>query len=195
MTDRLFDSGSSSNDEKSPMNIVAKGLRKKARGSLSSKRENQIFYSSSSSQPSPATLSEQTSPVVVPAPVFEAPPIVPFPSSDRSISFTAAAESPKARPALERKISRRDELLPSLGDSKVSLSPARTHDTSLFSYDVVDYVFFYVHGIGGTEEGLNESMRRLDEMLTFVKEQWFWPVNCEMQAELINWKNAFSDEQ
>ena len=196
-TDRLFESASSSNDEQSPMSVVAKGLRRKAReaGSISAKREKQVFYSSSSSEPSPASMSEHESPVIVTAPVFEAPPIIPFPTANRSISFTATEESPKPRPTLQRKISRRDELLPSLGDSKPSLSPARTHDTSLFSYDVVDFVFFYVHGIGGTEETLNESLRRLDEMLTFVKEQWFWPVNCEMKVELINWKNAFSEEQ
>jgi len=190
---RLFPSSSESETVKSSPSPNKKGLRRRAKKrSLILNPKPEVFSSSSEAEseleisaPKPIKLPEPT--------FFQVPPLVPFPSRSRSIDFVLE-QLPVKSPRLDRRLSLRKDFLPPLGDTRTRPAPDSS-EANMFAYDVVDYVFFYIHGIGGSEEGLAESLRKLGETLSFVKEQWFWPVNCEMELELINLKNAFSREQ
>ena len=58
-----------------------------------------------------------------------------------------------------------------------------------------DYLIFVVHGVGGTEKGLNKNADQFRQALEMVKLQSFQPVPCDTHVEMINWKTSIFSEQ
>eukprot|EP00971_Amphidinium_carterae_P008676 170606-Amphidinium_carterae.1 len=59
----------------------------------------------------------------------------------------------------------------------------------------VTHIVFVVHGMGATEEGLEQNVRDLRESLEKMREHWFWHTDVQVHVEMIDWKCTLQSTQ